>query len=114
MNTTTITGRLTSQPQAKATRKGTAVCELRIAVDDQGDTSFVPVTCYGRLAETAGRYLAKGRLVGITGRLVHDEWRSPESERRSRLYVTARSIDFLDSPSGADGQDSVDVGEQDF
>lgn len=108
MNITTIIGRLARDPEAKETRGGTPVCELRIAVEDRDHTSFIPVTCYGKLAESASHYLTKGRLVGITGRLVQDEWRNAEGEPRSRLYVTARSVDFLDSPEARPPVGSVE------
>jgi single-strand DNA-binding protein len=99
MNTLTFTGRLTKDPEPGNTKGGTPTCELRIAVDDRNGTVYVPVTVYGPLAETAARYLTKGRLVAIAGRLAHDEWTSANGERRSRLYATARAIDFLDSPT---------------
>jgi len=59
---------------------------------------------WNNLASTVIRYLTKGRQVAVTGRLSHDEWTTSDGERRSRLYVTARSIDFLDRPAEADDQ----------
>jgi single-stranded DNA-binding protein len=52
----------------------------------------------GAEAEKAARYLAKGRLVGVTGHLSNDEWTAPGGDRGSRLYVTAVRVDYLDSP----------------
>jgi single-strand DNA-binding protein len=115
MNTITITGRLARTPHFDQTTGGTPVTELRIALDDErgGPTSFVPVTCYGRLAETAARYLNTGRLVGVTGRLVVEQWTTLDDQRSSRTHVVARSIDFSDrrptdphgeQPAGEDGE----------
>jgi single-strand DNA-binding protein len=108
MNTITLTGRLTRDPEPGSTRGGTPVCELRIALDGRNGTVYVPITTYGTLAETAARYLIKGRLVAVTGRLAHDEWTGPAGECRSRLYAIGRAIDFLDGPNvpaGGDGEE---------
>ena len=96
MNINTFTGRLTKDPELKATAGGTPVCELRIAIDERDGPVYLPVTTYGSLAETAARYLTKGRLVGVVGRNAHDEWTNAEGERRSRTYVVARQVEFLD------------------
>jgi single-strand DNA-binding protein len=110
MNTTAITGRLARSPEAHQTKGGTAVTELRVAVDDErgAKTSFIAVTCYGKLAETASRYLDKGRLVAVTGRLVVDEWATDDGHRHSRAHVVARAVDFLDRrPSTGDEGDEA-------
>jgi len=98
MNTITITGRLTREPELRTAGTST-VCDLRVAVDSPDDhPTFVTVAVWGAEADNITRYLTKGRLVGITGRLSHDEWATDSGERRSRLYVTAVKVDFLDSP----------------
>jgi single-strand DNA-binding protein len=100
MNTTTIIGRLSNEPEPRWTAGGTAVCELRVAVDDGDKTSFIPVTCYDKDAESAVKYLSKGRRVAVTGKLVNDEWTGSDGERHWRLHVVARrgGIDYLDAP----------------
>ena len=109
MNTITLTGRLTKDPEPGSTRGGTSVCELRIALNDRNGTVYVPVTAYGTLAETSARYLTKGRLVAVTGRLAYDEWTTANDEYRSRLYAIARAIDFLDAANvPAGGSDEED------
>ena len=41
-------------------------------------------------------YLAKGRLVSVTGRLRSSEWTTPDGERRFRLEVVGEDVEFLD------------------
>lgn len=111
MNTTTFTGRLTKNPDIKRVGADT-ICELRVAVDSPEDhPTFVSVVTWNTLAMTVMRYVAKGRRVGVTGRLSHDEWTTDIGEHRSRLYVTARSVDFLDRPAEA-GNVDAGAGEQ--
>jgi single-strand DNA-binding protein len=98
MNTVTITGRLTKDPETGTTTGGTCTASLRVAVDDRHDTAtYLTVSCYGKLADSISRYLTRGRLVGVTGRLAQDEWEN-DGGYRSRTYIVASQVDFLDRP----------------
>lgn len=69
-NRVILVGNLTRDPQVKHLQSGTAVCELGLAVNrtwfdkasntKKEDVTFVDVTLWGRTAEIAGEYLAKG------------------------------------------------------
>ena len=108
MNNVNIIGRLTRDPEHVTTNGGTDICNLRIAVDKRGEGAvFVDVKTFGRQAQTARQYLAKGRQVGIEGRLELDEWTTDSGERRSRLYVIAGNVQFLGAkPQGEPASDS--------
>lgn len=108
MNNVSVIGRLTRDSEKVTPANGTEICNMRIAVDRRGEGAvYVDVKAFGRQAQTAGRYLAKGRQVAIDGRLELDEWRTDSGESRSRLYVIAGSVQFL----GAKPQDNAN-GEQ--
>ncbi len=98
MNTVTMIGRLTRDPEAVTTDGGTEICNLRIAVDrrkrDDGAV-FVDVKAFQGLAHSCSEYLEKGRQVAVTGRLELDEWTTEDDQKRSRLYVIANSVEFL-------------------
>ncbi len=98
MNTVTMIGRLTRDPEAVTTDGGTEICNLRIAVDrrkrDEGAV-FVDVKAFNGLAHSCSEYLEKGRQVAVTGRLELDEWTTEDDQKRSRLYVIANSVEFL-------------------
>jgi single-strand DNA-binding protein len=111
MNRVFLVGNLTKDPELRYTPSGTAVADLRLAVNDsytgrdgnQVDrTLFVDVVVWQRQAETACEYLSKGRAVLIEGRLQMDEWESKEGEKRSRIRVVAQRVQFLGSPGGRD------------
>ena len=98
MNTTTITGRLTADPELRFTPGGTAVTTLRVANNDRDEHPvFVTVTTFDKLAQVVADHLVKGRRVGITSRLHLEEWET-EGQKRSRLTVIANQVDFLDDP----------------
>ena len=102
-NKVILLGNLTRDPQVRYTPGGTAVAELGLAVNrtwfDQKtnsrreETTFVDVTVWGRQAEVAGEYLAKGRQVLIEGRLQLDTWEDKESgQKRSKLKVVSENL----------------------
>jgi single-strand DNA-binding protein len=117
-NKVILLGNLTRDPQVRYTPSGTAVAEIGLAVNrtwfDQktnskrDETTFVDVTLWGRQAEVAGEYLAKGRQVLIEGRLQLDTWEDKESgQKRSKLRVVCENMRMVgsrgDGPRGEGG-----------
>jgi single-strand DNA-binding protein len=105
-NKVILLGNLTRDPQVKYTPGGTAVAEIGLAVnrfwfDKQSnsrreETTFVDVTLWGRDAEVAGEYLAKGRPVLIEGRLQLDTWDDKQTgQKRSKLRVVGEKMQLL-------------------
>lgn len=102
-----LIGNLTRDPEVRYTPKGSAVCDLAIAVNrtyatDSGEkvqeTIYVDVVVWARLAEVAGQYLKKGSSAYIEGRLQMDTWEDKQTgQKRSKLRVVAENLQFLDS-----------------
>ncbi|MDQ3241786.1 MAG: single-stranded DNA-binding protein [Actinomycetota bacterium] len=97
MNTVNLTGRLTRDPEARATSSGQDVCAMRVAVDGprEADTVFVDLTAFGGLAANCAEHLTKGRHVAVTGRLHYSEWEAQDGAKRSKHEVIAGTVDFL-------------------
>jgi single-strand DNA-binding protein len=105
MNDVSLIGRLTRDPELFTTDNGTDIAGLRVAVDRRrrGDGAvFVDVKCFEGQARACADHLAKGRQVAISGRLELDEWKADDGSKRSRLYVIARSVQFLGGKPAAD------------
>lgn len=99
MNCVSLIGRLTRDPELRTTHSGQAVCNMRVAVDAFGadKTLYVDVVSFGDSARACGEHLTRGRLVGVAGRLVYEEWQVRDGSKRSRHKVVGR-VDFL--PAG--------------
>ena len=99
MNAVQLIGRLTHDPEADETADGQSVATIRMAIDRVGrdGADFVTVKVWDRLADAVVEHLVRGRKVAVQGRLHHDEWSGPDGDRRSRLLVVARRVEFLDS-----------------
>lgn len=110
MNQVSMIGRLTKDPDVKyAAGSQTAIARFTVAINrgkdkdgnDRG-ADFPSVICFGKTAELVERYLGKGRLVGVTGRIQTGKY---EKEERT-VYTTdvvADRVEFLDWPD--DGKD---------
>jgi single-strand DNA-binding protein len=104
-NKVILLGNLTRDPEVRYTPKGSAVCDLGLAVNrsytlDSGEkreeVTFVDVVLWSRLAEIAGEYLKKGRPVFIEGRLQLDTWDDKQSgQKRSKLRVIGETMQLL-------------------
>jgi len=114
-NKVILLGNLTRDPEVRYTPKGSAVCDLGIAVnrvytteggERREEVTFVDVVLWARLAEIAGEYLRKGRPVFIEGRLQMDSWDDKQTgQKRTKLRVVGESMQLLGSrPSGAGGE----------
>ncbi len=116
-NTVVLTGRLTRDPQLRSVKGDKAVTTLGLAVrrpgkDAEGNphVDYIEVTAWERLAETCQRYLTKGRLITVLGRVVPERWETAQGAKRRSLAVHASDIQFLDSPRTA-GQAEGEPGE---
>ena len=118
-NKVILLGNLTRDPEVRYTPKGSAVCDLGLAVNraytlDNGEkreeVTFVDVVLWARLAEIAGEYLKKGRPVFIEGRLQLDTWDDKQSgQKRSKLRVIGETMQLLGSrPTGGGGGEGGD------
>jgi single-strand DNA-binding protein len=106
LNRVFLMGNLTRDPELRYTPSGTAVAQFGVATnrrwkDKQSgemreEVTFVDVEVWGKQAELAGQYLAKGRPVFIEGRLRLDQWDDRNTgQKRSRLKVVGERFQFL-------------------
>src|SRR6201997_4845888 len=106
-NKVILLGNLTRDPEVRYTPKGSAVCDLGVAINRQytlesgekrEEVTYVDIVLWSRLAEIAGEYLKKGRPVFIEGRLQLDTWDDKQSgQKRSKLRVIGETMQLLGS-----------------
>jgi single-strand DNA-binding protein len=123
LNRVTIVGRLTRDPELRHTAAGDPIANMRVAVssrarDEHGNwgdrSNYFDVTVFGRQAESITTYLAKGRRIGVDGRLSWREWQAQDGTRRQAIEIVANDVFFLDSrrseDSGPEGGDAATGG----
>src|SRR3954468_22194232 len=132
INRVTLVGRLTRDPELRALPSGTSVLNLGLAVngrqkDQSGNwiakPNFFDVKVFGAQAEMLANHLAKGRRIGVDGRLDWSSWEAQDGGKRSKVEIVAQSVQFLDSRNdGGDGGErqfvpaaaSAPAGNEDF
>ncbi len=103
INSVVLVGNLTKDPELRHTPSGTPVTTLRVAVNDrvkrgeewQDAAYYFDVTVWGRTAENCAQYLAKGRPVGVQGKLTWREWDAQDGTKRQSVEVVADNVQFL-------------------
>jgi single-strand DNA-binding protein len=113
LNKVFLIGNLTRDPELRMTPKGTAICQFGIAVnrqfkDESGatrdETTFVDIEAWGKQGELVAKYLNKGSLAMVEGRLKFDQWEDKTSgQKRSKLKVVLDNVQFLTSRGGGGG-----------
>ena len=98
INSVTLVGRLTADPQLRYTQNGKAVANFVLAVNrvKRDETDFINIVSWDKLAEAVGNYAKKGQLVGVLGSI---QTRNYEGSDGKRVYVTevlAREVKFLE------------------
>lgn len=112
MNSVTLIGRLTKDPELRyLPNGGTAVCNFSIAVDKDGLTrekrqemqsqgkhtaDFINIVVWGKQGENCANYLAKGRLVAIQGRIQTGSYNANDGSKRYTFDVVAERTEFLE------------------
>ena len=113
LNKTFLIGNLTRDPELRVTPKGTAVCQFGLAVnrqykDESGatrdETAFIDIEAWGKQGELCSKYLQKGSLAFIEGRLRFDSWEDKTSgQKRNKLKVVLENVQFLTRGGGGGG-----------
>jgi len=104
LNKVFLIGNLTRPPELRYTPSGTAVADVRLAVNrnytTQGgekreETCFLTVVVWGKQAEACGEYLDKGSPILVEGRLQTREWEGKDGQKRTVIEVVAERVQFL-------------------
>jgi single-strand DNA-binding protein len=103
LNKVYLVGRLTNDPEQRSLPSGQPVASFSLATNRfwkdqsgtrQEDTQFHNVVLFGKLAELATQYLAKGRLALVEGRIQTRSWEDQSGQRKYRTEIIAESLQF--------------------
>ena len=105
LNHITIMGRLTRDPELRHTQGGVPVASFSLACDrDYKDkatgeraTDFIDIVAWRATGEFASKYLTKGRMAVVSGRLQIRDWMDKDGGKRRSAEVVADNIYFGDS-----------------
>lgn len=114
LNRAVLVGRLTKDPELRLTPSGVQVANFTLAVNrtftnqnGEREADFINIVVWRKQAENVAKYLKKGSLAGVDGRI---QTRSYDGQDGKRVYVTeivADSVQFLE-PRGSSGANDFD------
>jgi len=123
LNRVTLIGNLGKDPEVRYTQSGTAVASFSLATAERfknkaGDwedrTEWHNITLWGKLAEIAGEYLLKGKMVYIEGRLQTRKWQDKEGRDRYTTEVVGEKLLMLGGKGDGDRKKPADNDEAHF
>ena len=111
VNKVILVGNLGADPELKYTPSNRAVCNLSVATNEvwkdksgqkQEKTEWHRVNVWGEQAENCSKFLTKGRMVYVEGRLQTRSWDDKEGKKRYSTEVVADRVVFLGGGAGAE------------
>jgi len=117
MNKAMLVGNLTRDPELRVTSSGISVCSFTVAVQrryanqaGERQADFIPVVTWRALADNCGKYLVKGKKVGVVGTINTRNYEAADGTKRYVTEIVADEVEFL-SPSsqGAGGTGKIDA-----
>src|SRR5690606_38411480 len=114
LNKVVLIGRLTKDPDLRYTQSGIAVARFTLAVDrgfknqdGEKQADFIPITVWRGVAESCVKYLSKGRLVAVVGRIQTGSY-DKDGQRHYTTEVVADEVRFLEWGNKQEqGQDDI-------
>ena len=109
MNKAILIGRLTRDPELRYTSSNRAVCQFTVAIDrpfsnqstGQREADFINIVAWDKTGENIGKYMTKGRLIAVEGRI---QTRNYDNNEGRKVYVTeviASNVQFLESKNAS-------------
>lgn len=102
LNRCELIGRLGHDPALRYTPEGHAIANFSLATDrpvkpnTEAITDWHRIICWSQLAEFAGEYLSKGRLVFVAGRVTYRSYDGKDGQKRTVTEIVATEIIALD------------------
>lgn len=122
LNEVRLIGRLTRDPELRSTSTGQMIASFGLATGrkfktQEGvlkeDTTFVEIQCWGKMAEISSKHIRKSSTVFVGGRLKFDSWEDKQTgQKRTKLYVIADNLQFLDRKAEQQPMPSTQFGQQ--
>lgn len=120
MNQVALVGRITRDIEVTTSAQGREVCRFTVAVNrnyknanGEYDADFISCVAFGQTANFMGRFIEKGRLVSVTGRIQTGSYER-DGQRVYTTDVVADNVQGLDSRRQQNQNNMFDANNQGF
>ncbi len=116
INKAILVGRLGADPEVRYTPDGLMITNFNMATDEtrkdkSGErvqkTEWHRVVTFGKLAEISGKYLSKGKLIFVEGRIQTRTWEDKEGNKRYTTEIVASNMRMLETKGTAKAEDAA-------
>lgn len=113
LNIINICGRLTADPELKATPNGVNVTQFTVAVDrdyskgEDKKTDFIPVVAWRSTAEHVCKWFAKGKMIIVSGSLQVRQYTDKDGNKRYISEVIADKVFFAGDKQKSEQSDAA-------
>ena len=114
MNSVNLVGRITREVEIRYAQNQTALCGFNVAVNrpfknaqGQYDADFIPCVAIGKSAEFMGKYVRKGDLLSVTGRIQTRTYDDQNGQKRYVTEVVADNVEFLGSKASSENSNNT-------
>lgn len=129
INKIILIGRLTRDPELKATNSGNHFCRFSLASnrnvynkqtgENRDEVGFFDCIAWGKAGETIHKYVQKGRRICVEGNLRWSSWEGVDGKKASKVEINVEGFQFLDKQSestdgGPPAMGSVAMGDDDI
>lgn len=111
LNKVILVGRVGQTPDIKTFDSGKTVANFSVATNDYGEkTTWHRVSVWGKSAEACSKYLEKGQMVTVDGRIEYRQWEK-DGETRTATEIVAYKVDFGPKSGGGSKEASKEPSE---
>lgn len=99
INVVALAGNAVGDPTVRLTNSGKKVATFRLAVNNplsEKEVLFIDVDTWEKQAEFVEKFVKKGNLLSVVGRLKQDTWEK-DGQKRSSISVITERINFVNS-----------------
>jgi single-strand DNA-binding protein len=117
VNSVSLVGRLTRDPDIRYTDGGTSIARFSIAVDrrwkkeGQPSADFPGIIAFGKTAEFIEKYFHKGSRIGLCGRIQTGSYTKEDGTKVYTTDVIAENVEFVESKNSTNAEPSGQTGE---
>lgn len=121
INSIVIMGRLTYEPELRATPSGVSVVRFQVAVDrsyqkagEERKTDFIDCTAWRQTAEFVCKYFHKGSMIAVEGSLQTDNYTDKNGEKRKSVQLVASQASFCGSKAESGARTAAPAPDAEF
>ncbi len=114
LNKVVIVGNLGADAETRELPNGGSMVRFRAATtrkyttatgEKREETGWFNYVIFGKLGESIGKYLLKGKPVLVTGQLQQRNWEDKNGQKRESVEIKVEDLQLLGSPTDSNGGD---------